>query len=447
MSLSLPAWLLPSYLLLCLLLGGSQQDPRPNLVLQLLGVVLIGFALMRPKAEPLTRSAQNLLAIVVGTLGLLLVQLIPLPPQIWTGFPGRESLVASYELLGMRPPWVPMSLAPYLTLETLPLLLPPLAVLIAYMRIRPPHNTACVIAILTGVAAGILLGAAQLAGGQDWYFYQITNSGAVGFFANRNFMGTLLLVSIPFIFALLAESRGRSDSKWAFRFVAVAGLLLIVLGLALNRSMAAIILAGPVVIASSALVKHWGKVALFAIPAALFAGLVTLSFVSDSPIGSELSGADQTSVASRTSIWATTTRAIADSFPVGTGIGSFEPVFATYENPDEVERTYINNAHNDYLQLVLETGIFGVALIAAFLAWWGVLAVRIWRSPSFSAMTRAATIASGAILFHSMVDYPLRTSAIAAIFALCLGIMAQPAEARTGRAQDRFQRARHVKIA
>ncbi len=91
-------------------------------------------------------------------------------------------------------------------------------------------------------------------------------------------------------------------------------------------------------------------------------------------------------------------------------------------------------------------GIFGVVLIAAFLGWWAMLASKIWRSASFSAMTRAAVIASGVILFHSVVDYPLRTSAIAAVFALCLGMMAQPAEARTDRSGAGVQRARHVKI-
>ena len=38
--------------------------------------------------------------------------------------------------------------------------------------------------------------------------------------------------------------------------------------------------------------------------------------------------------------------------------------------------------------------------------------------------SRAAVIASAAILAHSLVDYPLRTAAISALFAMCLAFLA-----------------------
>lgn len=446
MTASRSALLLPGYLLLCLLLGGSQRDIWPNAVLQLLAVLLIGFAVLRDAPEPLTRASKQLLTLILAGFVIVLLQVVPLPPGLWSNLPGRAGLHDSYDLLGGPLPWLPVSLAPYSTVDSLTWCLPPLAILIGYVRLRPPATMLCAAAVLAGAFAGVMLGALQVTSGPDWHLYRITNSGAVGFFANRNFMGTLLLVSIPFTIAWLADAPRKATTMWAMRTLGAAAMLVVIVGLALNRSMAALMLSVPVAIASAMLLHNSARFARYVVPAAALAAILAISLVTNSPVGSEFTGADTTSVASRASIWASTLRAIGDSFPVGTGLGSFEAVYATFENPDLVDRTFINNVHNDYLQLALEMGIFGVVLIAAFLGWWAMLASKIWRSASFSAMTRAAVIASGVILFHSVVDYPLRTSAIAAVFALCLGMMAQPAEARTDRSGAGVQRARHVKI-
>ena len=101
----------------------------------------------------------------------------------------------------------------------------------------------------------------------------------------------------------------------------------------------------------------------------------------------------------------------------------------------------MNHAHNDYLELALETGLPGILLLIAFLAWWCWQAAAVWRSPSSNHLAKAATIASAAIMAHSIVDYPLRTSAIAALFATCLVFMSQNP---TRRITDQ---ARHVRIA
>lgn len=438
--------LLPAYLLLCLLLGGSQRDIWPNAILQVIGVVLIALPLLRDDLEPLTKASRTLLALILAALVLALVQVVPLPPQLWSSLPGRSPILEAYKLLGEPLPWLPLSMTPYSTLDSLTWCLPPLAVLLSSMRAGTPSASLSVVALLAGAFAGVMLGALQVSDGSGWHLYRITNPGAVGFFANRNFMGTLLLVSIPFTFAFLADRPSRATSAWALRSIGAAGLLVILVGLALNRSMAALILFVPVAIASAALLKGPASFVRYAFPAAALAALAAIAFVTNSPIVSELSGADRSSIESRVWIWDVTLKAIGDSFPAGTGIGSFEPVFATYEDPDLVNNTYVNQAHNDYLEVVLETGLAGLALLIGFLLWWTVQVVRVWRSQVPNGLAKAATIASGAILAHSIVDYPLRTSAIAAVFALCVGLMARSG---TGNSGDKsFARpARHIKIA
>ena len=56
-------------------------------------------------------------------------------------------------------------------------------------------------------------------------------------------------------------------------------------------------------------------------------------------------------------------------------------------------------------------------------------------------------LASGAILAHSIVDYPLRTSAIAALFAACVAMMAQAQARSAAPAKQRADEPRHVRIA
>jgi O-antigen ligase len=84
----------------------------------------------------------------------------------------------------------------------------------------------------------------------------------------------------------------------------------------------------------------------------------------------------------------------------------------------------MNHAHNDWLELLLETGIAGVLLAAAFLGWWGLRVRAVWRAEERDPFAQAAVIASAAMLLHSIVDYPLRTAALSAVFAACLGLMA-----------------------
>lgn len=443
----------PAYLLVCLLLGGSVQGPWRTMVVQLLAVGLIAWAALATRREPLGGAAKSLLLLAILTLLLFLVQLVPLPPGIWTALPGREPVAAGYATLGYPLPWLPLSVAPYETLATALTLLPPLAVLLAILRLRAYEESWLAGALLGGTLLGVLLGAIQTAGGRSpgawWYLYDYTNSGAVGFFANSNHMGTLLLAAVPFAVALIASGSLKTSArggKQARLAAGAAGLLLVLVGLALNRSLAAIALALPV-IAFSALVlpgDRRRRRLIFAAGALLT--IVAILIFTSSPIQSELAGTDTASLQSRSAMWALSWQAIVDSFPAGTGFGTFEQVYRLYEQPATVGPTYINHAHNDYVELLLEGGIAGLLLLIGFLFWWARQTIAVWRSPLSSNFARAATVAAGAILAHSIVDYPLRTAALAAVFAACIGIMAQPARRAAREETSDVRPAKHLVI-
>jgi O-antigen ligase len=119
-------------------------------------------------------------------------------------------------------------------------------------------------------------------------------------------------------------------------------------------------------------------------------------------------------------------RMIWDYFPFGSGLGSFQPLFQSYETSATFSYQYLNNAHNDYAQILIETGLFGACLLAAFLVWWGRSFVRAWSAAASgggSSLERTAALITLLMLLHSIVDYPLRTAALSTIFAYCIAIM------------------------
>ena len=131
------------------------------------------------------------------------------------------------------------------------------------------------------------------------------------------------------------------------------------------------------------------------------------------------------SVETRSVIWAKSADALRDHWLPGSGVGSFVEIYQQEEADSEIDNSYVNHAHNDYFELLIETGLFGALILLALLWWWGSRVIAIWGSDP-SPFARAATIASAAILVHSVVDYPLRTGAIAVVMALCLAMMVRP---------------------
>ena len=418
----------PAYLLACLILGGSAQGIWQNTLLQLAGLGIIAWAAATGD-EPLPKSAQALMLILIAAFVVVVLQLIPLPTSLWAhGL--RMRIAEGYSLLGRPVPSLPLSLTPYASLSTLLAIIPPLAVFCAILRLGAFRASWLAAALLAGAVAGITLGALQVVApgaASPWYLYHETNRGvAVGFFANANHMADLLVCGLPFIAALAAGGRSRNIQRYSALLIILAGAaLLLVVGIALNGSLAGYTLAVPAIAASILIVAPAQR--SVRVPVAIIAGLALVAAVAamastsigSSRIGQEASG----SVESRQEILKTTGRAIRDTMPFGSGLGSFVKVYPLYESADHVTPEYVVHAHNDYAELALELGLAGVLLIGVFLAWWTAAARAGWRTGGGGPYARAASIASAVILVHSVVDFPLRTAAISATFAMCLALL------------------------
>ena len=129
--------------------------------------------------------------------------------------------------------------------------------------------------------------------------------------------------------------------------------------------------------------------------------------------------------------------------PLGAGIGAFDPIYRSLESPETMTGSYLNHAHNDFLELWLETGVVGALLLVGFLVWYGMGCWDVWRARSSSPRTnlaRAGSIVILLILAHSTVDYPLRTSALATLFALACAMMVLPPASERSGARTRMRR-------
>ena len=442
--------IVPIFLVLCILMGGaSAAGYMANMLLQLAAIGITAWALLTERRTVIQRPGRHLLVLMVLMFLLIALQLVPLPPGLWTILPGRAEAQAGYDLLGLTLPWLPLSLAPDRSIASALWLLPAIAILLAILRAGAyrPDLIAGSLILVTVVA--IALGAVQRSGNTAAYIYEITNRGmGTGFFSNGNHMATLLMASIPFAAALYlaARSKSRSQSRTSGLLVILVGMLVVLsVGIVINGSLAGLGLTVPVLCASGLMILgRKRRIPVWtALPIALLT-LIGIVLVFTAPLGNDLTstGLPDPSISRRT-FYANTVRAIADFLPFGSGIGSFQSVYPLYEDQAIITTTYANHAHSDLLELLLETGVPGMILLAAFLLWWMRRAVLIWMAEEVDPFARAATIASAAILGHSLVDYPLRTAAISAVFAACCALMAEPRPWVRQRDDD-MRKARHL---
>src|SRR5215469_1353623 len=109
-------------LVACLALGGGTSAGfLSDVVLQLLAVPVLLVCLWRlwdvppSKSHASSRHPRWELLFCVAVVFVPLVQLVPLPPQLWTALPNRQLLVGTFELLERDLPWMPISVLPRAT--------------------------------------------------------------------------------------------------------------------------------------------------------------------------------------------------------------------------------------------------------------------------------------------------------------------------------------------
>lgn len=425
--------LLLALLASCFLMGGaSRVDVLSLIVLQPLAVLLAtAIILLRGPFD--WRIARVPLLLLCGIAAVMVAQLIPLPPAVWTHLPGHAPFAASATVAGIPQPWRPISLTPDLTMASLVGLVVPLAVLIGCVSIEQQRLQSLHVTLLAGCAASAVFALIQLSAVRSpAYLYDITNFGnGVGLFANRNHQAVLIAMAWPLLAVWAASSRGDPRRRTAIRWIATAFALFLVPLLLVTGSRAGLVL-GAIGLGAGALIwrlrpgqRTEGATDMNRVPAVAVAGggvllvAMTIFLSRAEAVQRMLSGGGSQEMRVEA---APTLVEIARAFwTVGSGFGSFDPLFRTYEPLSMLSPEYLNHAHNDLLELVITGGAPALLITLIFVFWWARCSVRVWRSRDSGiqvSLARAASVMIGLLLLSSLVDYPLRTPLMMAIFGI-----------------------------
>ncbi|MEO5937214.1 MAG: O-antigen ligase family protein [Terriglobales bacterium] len=118
-------------------------------------------------------------------------------------------------------------------------------------------------------------------------------------------------------------------------------------------------------------------------------------------------------------------RMFGEHWTIGTGLGTFPTVYPQYRS--FATDLFVNQAHNDVLQLMVETGLPGLVLVVWFLVVvyrQGLVKAQGWVTSWKGAASLAALTGITGLLVHSLADFNLRIPSNALFFCILCGLAA-----------------------
>jgi O-antigen ligase len=426
-------------IVLAMVFGAGGVQGWSDAIVQLAALPLLAWALFRLTPSQLGRSGQWAIVLLCAILALPLLQLIPLPPALWSSLPGRQKYASAYEAAGMVAPWLPLSLDPSATWLGLLSVLPAIAVFLAMLSLEPRSRRVLTVLIFIVAFASVVLDLQQTWEGPDspLRFYTSTERfRAVGFFANSNHNAAFLYCAIPFAIAwaiglVLDHRRNRAIGLALLALLT----LTIIFGLTTAQSRAGLALL--LVAGLSGLLLAWrhdrGQAGRRLLRVAIGANVVALILAFQFGFVAFMQRVEQQGIEDvRWPIAGVTSQAAIANLPFGSGFGTFVPAYDEFAPRTLLALTYVNHAHNDWLELWLTGGAPAIILLLGFLAWFGVATFRLWsrshpETPVLDlALAQAASIVIVLLLLHSVVDYPLRTPTLSVLFAMACAFLIPP---------------------
>ncbi|RYG89871.1 MAG: O-antigen ligase domain-containing protein [Alphaproteobacteria bacterium] len=426
-------WKLGGTLLLliaCGLLGGTSGDtPGRAMIIEVLSLAMLTLVLLHWEGP---RPPWSAIGGILSILMLPLFQLIPLPPEVWKELPGREVArdIAMFVDPGM---WRPLTLDAEITMKSWLSALVPIALFLAALQTDTSQRQILVFAIIALATFSLLLGLVQVATGWPWlYPYEIpTNALPNGLFANRNHQAALMYVGAAMTMVPLGAA---PFPKAALQRVVSMGLLfLFAAGIFATQSRAGMtlfvivmLLSGPILLKN----RINRRIVVFAL---ISLGAISYFLAQSGVVRGAVGRFASLSAEGRYDIWPEARFAAEAYFPAGAGLGTFVKSYQGVEQLSAVSPYYLNHAHNDYIEMVLELGALAFFVFAMFLSWYSIRTFHIFlHEPADHAnlIARIALIAILALLLHSFVDYPIRTFTHLGLFGLLCGLIYRPIRSR-----------------
>ena len=466
-----PAWVffcMGALLSFAPLVRGGNRQIALGLLLAISLCVLAGIlatlatrAHLRQSVYPAAPSRLWLLAVlllVTSPIWLALIQLLPLDAELWSTLAGRSDYLPALRQSGLAvPDTLPLSLNPSATHAALWSALP-VSTAFATALLLTRRQVDRLLALLL-LAAGLqtLVAVLQFGGGRTSFFYfGSEHAGSViGTFNNRNHLADFLGMCVPlwFYFALRRSSgqhRGPlarllpRSAWWPLWIVLGFAMLVVVL---LTQSRGGLLSTSVALLACGWLLLRtrgqqlparlrWGAMAamaLFVLAALISVGLEGLAsrvqtdrLVVDAQVRNAYA-------------WSTLQGAL-HFWPWGSGVGTFESVFPRFQALHSLG--YVEYAHNDYPQLLMELGLLALPLMAA-VVYLAIEQLRRLRPLASGPRMRTgvlqrclAGLAVLVMLMHSWVEFNMHIPALAITAAFLAGVFVRPFNQQIEEDQD-----------
>lgn len=433
-----PPLLIATVLAACVI-GGAPTAPDWRLMTAcLLGAILIPLALTAGAGERFARLPR-LTRFTLACIPLLpMTQLVPLPAGVWAALPGRDVSAEVFALIGASNGWHPISESPQQTTLALLALVPVCGAFLGALTLDAAWRRRMAAILLAFVGLSVLVGLIQFGtNGTALDFYNSSHRGSfLGFFANRNHHG--LLIAIAAVHGIFLLKHHIRDRRLALSIALLATLVFLIAAVGtLSRAGIGLTVLGCVAAIYQCFLR--GRLPRIVVAGGGSALAIAIALVTLSPtVQRAIDRFSSVAENERWTIWEHSFPLAVKYFPIGAGIGTYVESYAVVEKLENVTPFYYNRAHNDFLELVIETGLPGIALAILLIGIVLQRAVHFWRARGASGtLAPAASIALALVALHSTVDYPLRTEAIAVVAGYLLAVvLAEPAADRQRPAQS-----------
>ena len=417
-----------------LMRGGRMYNAL--LILELMGSLLIVLSLWQ--ATIYSKITKFTWAIIFYIVLIPLLYLLPLQQDLWAQLPNHNLYSEALRFLyinNSQTPYLATTLIPYRTISTFLSLLPIIGIFITIFHLTRQQIITLVYLFLGIATFQSALGLIQYGSEANWAFWwgiEDNNNNATGTYPNRDHFAALMEIALPLAIGLLSYNFGNSNREnndedkyeklinqsLIFLFIT----LLLILGGVFSRSRAGVMLIITGVFLSALIFsRHIGgkqSVGINVILITIALGISTsIGLV---PVLNRF--ANDPMEDSRWQIFEAVWSGVKAFYPVGSGPGTFQPVFLAFQPPELLQ--FINHAHNDYLELVFETGIFGLILLGLLLVLyingWINLKSNCWGR--FHFIQAAAGISILLMALHGFMDFNFHTPANIIYFSFLTSI-------------------------
>jgi len=452
-------WMLGCFAVVTVVMGGGSRYDVASAPFLRAFAIFLTFAVLAIAPLSTWRALRAPLALMVMLAIWMVIQLVPLPPEIWSTLPMRAPISAMDQLLNAPDRWRPISMAPAFTWNSLLALCVPLGAMLIAGTLPAGERIRIWWIVWACALASAAFGMLQFMAGprSAFYLFRITNEGAlVGLFANRNHHAVLLAIGILAAGWLIANEVTRRNPKPLLVPALIGSIVTFLLlifaigsrtGLVCGIGSALLVYLmirrsyrfEPKLInqargkkavrqAAEARSERLKRIFLATIPFLLIGALTALFYLSDRGNSVTRLLESDTAADGRVQTLAPILSLLKEHWLLGSGFGSFARVYQIIEPDALLQEAYLNQAHNDWLQLPIEGGVPGALIFILGIAWIFFHLIRssrdrLARKDANASETWILAAAFAVLAAGSITDYPLRAPSMAMVAMFLIVIL------------------------